>query len=77
MPRVEDPMTETTIDVDGMTCGSCARHIDGALKPLVGVSRVEVLLREHRVVIEHDPAVPTRALVEAIERAGYGARSAT
>lgn len=67
-------MTETTLDVNGMTCGSCVRHIDGALKHLEGVTRVDVRLRERRVVVEHDDRVEPAAIAAAIEGAGYEAR---
>lgn len=61
---------QTTLDVAGMSCGSCVRHIEAALAPLA-VVRVDVDLRKGKVTLQHDDAVPTAALIEAIEGAGY------
>lgn len=65
-------MKETLLKVDGMTCSSCVRHIQAALRKLDGVSEVDVRLREGTVLVKHDATktgVP--ALVEAIRQAGY------
>lgn len=66
-------MNETKLDVKGMTCGSCVRHIDGALKRLDGVAQVDVRLREGRVVVQHRADVAPAAIVGAIEEAGFDA----
>ena len=62
---------KTTLEVAGMTCGSCVRHIQGALGTLAGVNKVEVSLRDGRVTIWHDDNVSTKALIEMLEMAGY------
>lgn len=68
-------MKETTLQVDGMSCPSCVRHIDSALRELAGIDKVDVRLREGTVVVQHDPAsAPVDALVEAVCGAGYDAR---
>ena len=65
---------ETILNVTGMTCGSCVRHVDQALTKVEGVTRVEVRLREGQVRVQHDPALaPVSALIDAIEEAGYEA----
>ncbi|MCB9687964.1 MAG: heavy-metal-associated domain-containing protein [Alphaproteobacteria bacterium] len=59
------------LDVKGMTCGSCIRHIQSALAPL-GVERAEVDLRQGRVTVQHDDrAAPVALLIAAIQQAGY------
>jgi copper chaperone len=69
-------MKETILQVDGMSCPSCIRHIDGALRALDGIAQVDVRLREGTVVVRHDPAsAPVDALVEAVRSAGYDVRS--
>ena len=45
---------QTTLAVEGMTCGSCIRHINKALGELDGVRIVDVKLREGKVVVHHD-----------------------
>jgi copper chaperone len=59
----------SSLTVNGMTCGSCVAHINRALRDLDGVKKVEVLLREGRVLVEHETTVD--ALVETIREAGY------
>lgn len=64
----------TNLVVGGMSCHSCVRHVDHALRDLEGVSAVDVRLREGRVHVEHDPQqAPVAALIEALTAAGYSA----
>lgn len=64
----------TVLDVTGMSCASCVRHVSGALVSLPGVSHVDVALREGRAQIEHDPAqTSVEQLVAAVVDAGYEA----
>ncbi|MDC3961575.1 heavy-metal-associated domain-containing protein [Polyangium jinanense] len=68
-------MKETLLQVDGMSCPSCIRHIDSALRGLGGVEKVDVKLREGTVLVKHDPSsAPTNALVDALGDAGYESR---
>jgi copper chaperone len=60
---------KSSLTVNGMTCGSCVAHINRALRDLDGVKKVEVLLREGRVIVEHETTVD--ALAETIREAGY------
>lgn len=63
---------ETLLDVMGMTCPSCIRHVNAALHDLEGVAKVEVRLRDGRVLVQHDPAVAdVGALIEVLNEAGY------
>jgi copper chaperone len=70
-------MKDTLLKVDGMSCPSCIRHIDSALRGLAGVEKIDVNLREGTVLVKHDPPrAPTNALVEALRDAGYDAVTA-
>jgi copper chaperone len=69
-------MKETLLDVKGMTCSSCVRHIDHALKELDGVQHVEVRMREGRVIVKHAESVDAAKLVGAVKDAGYDAQAA-
>ena len=63
---------ETVLNVQGMTCASCVRHVNAALSEIDGVRQVSVQLREGRVVVQHDPsAAPVASLVDALREAGY------
>ncbi|HEY6558722.1 MAG TPA: heavy metal-associated domain-containing protein [Polyangiaceae bacterium] len=62
----------TVLTVEGMTCGSCVRHVQQALEELIGVSTVVVSLPESKAVVDHQPGVPgTEALLDALREAGY------
>ncbi|MDI1435885.1 heavy-metal-associated domain-containing protein [Polyangium sorediatum] len=68
-------MNETLLHVEGMSCPSCIRHIDSALRGIQGVEKVDVKLREGTVLVTHDPSsAPTNALIEALRDAGYTSR---
>jgi copper chaperone len=66
---------ETTLDVTGMSCGSCVRHVSTVLRSLDGVSNVDVRLKEGKVIVRHDPTKTSAvALVAALDEAGYGSQ---
>lgn len=64
---------ETTFVVEGMTCGSCVRHINQALREVHGVRDVDVRLREGSVLVTHEDA-SRDAMLQAIREAGYEPR---
>ncbi|HET9952880.1 MAG TPA: heavy metal-associated domain-containing protein [Polyangiaceae bacterium] len=63
----------TTLDVEGMSCNSCVKHVNSALRGLDGVQDVQVDLKGGRVSVAHDPKLPTQQLIAALEEAGYPA----
>jgi len=66
---------QTTLEVQGMGCGSCIGHVRQALLALAGVDEVEVRLHEGHVVIRHDPqAVSSSRLAAALGEAGFESR---
>lgn len=68
------PATETTeLSVSGMTCAGCVAHVGKALRKVPGVIDATVNLAAERASVEHAPGVDVRALVAAVEGAGYGA----
>jgi len=67
---------ETILDVHGMSCASCVRHVEQALRKIDGVGAVEVKLHEGKVRVEHDPAKATIArMIEALDEEGYECRA--
>jgi copper chaperone len=63
---------DTILDVQGMTCGSCVRHVTIALEDIDGVEKVDVKLRDGTVAIKHDLVeAPVDTLIEALREAGY------
>ena len=66
-------MQELTLELEGMTCASCAGRIEKRLNGLDGVEAT-VNLATEQATVRRDPAVPVAELVAAVEAAGYGAR---
>jgi copper chaperone len=67
---------QTVLDVEGMSCSSCVRHVEGALCELDGIAAVNVKLKDGKVVVQHDPARTTiDQMVEALSDAGYESRA--
>lgn len=63
---------DTILEVQGMTCPSCVRHVTSALTELEGVGKVDVTLRDGLVVVRHDTAqAPIAQLIDALSGAGY------
>ena len=66
---------ETVLDVDGMSCMSCVRHVEGALRKLEGVDAIEVKLREGKVRVQHDPSkASVKEMIASLDDAGYESR---
>lgn len=66
---------DTILDVQGMSCPSCVRHINSALTGLQGVGEVDVKLRDGIVIVKHDAAqAPVERLIETLEDAGYASK---
>ncbi len=63
---------ETILDVSGMSCPSCVRHINDALRALDGVDKVVVRMRDGKVLVRHDGQKATADhLIAALREAGY------
>ncbi len=66
---------DTILEVQGMTCPSCIRHVTSALSDIDGVDKVDVKLRDGLVHVKHDNAqAPIAQLIEALNEAGYVSR---
>lgn len=64
---------EISLPVTGMTCASCVRRVERGLGKLDGVSEAQVNLATEQATIQYDARrVQPAALVEAVERSGYG-----
>ncbi len=63
-----------TLDVQGMTCDGCARHVASALRGVGGVDEATVpTWQTGRATVIAGSGVPDDALTRAIEAAGYRA----
>jgi len=64
----------STLEVRGMTCNNCVRHVSQALRGLPGVDDVQVDLATGTARVQHDPArASIDQLIAAVEGAGYEA----
>ena len=74
--RRGEPLAQTAaFRVEGMSCGTCVRHVTQALERLRGVVHVDVDLIRHEVSVDHLAEwVGEKRLTEAIILAGYQSR---
>jgi copper chaperone CopZ len=67
-------MTNTTINVDGMTCGHCVNSVTEELSKINGVTSVNIDLHEGEaspVQITSDNEIGDADIAAAVEEAGY------
>ncbi len=66
--------TSLTLFIGGMTCASCVRHVEGALKSVPGVGAVTVNLATGKAAVEYDPTQASIGdLKKVVEDVGYSA----
>lgn len=71
-------MIEKTLNIEGMTCASCAQTIEKATKKLSGVEESNVNLATEKMNIKFDEnVVSLNDIQEAVEKAGYKANIGT
>ncbi len=61
------------LDIDGMTCASCAARIEKKLNKVDGVE-ASVNYATERATVEAPDSLTTAELIAVVEKAGYGAR---
>ena len=67
-------MSETlALRVKGMTCDSCARHVEEALAKVPGVQGVKVSYPEGTARVTAPSSLDPRALIAAVKASGYAA----
>ncbi|KAF5612253.1 Cu2+-exporting ATPase [Fusarium subglutinans] len=67
-------LATTTLQVGGMTCGSCTSAIESGFKGVAGVGTISVSLVMERAVVTHDPEIiPAEKIQEIIEDRGFDA----
>lgn len=65
-------MEQTTLKIEGMTCGHCKSAVDGALRNLQGVQDVHVDLNKGVADVTYNNSeVTTENMKEAVEEQGY------
>ncbi len=73
--KPEDKARTVRLDLEGMTCASCAARIEKKLNKVDGV-HATVNFATEQATVHCDPDVPLEQLLAAVESTGYGARPA-
>ena len=63
-------MPQINLNVQGMTCGSCIKHVTKALESLNGVESVDVDLQSGRVQVSRT-SNQSDDLIHALDEEGY------
>ena len=67
-------MQKEQFDITGMTCSACSARIEKSVGKLPGIKEVSVNLLKNSMVASYDESVlDTAGIVQAVEKAGYGA----
>ena len=67
-------MQKEQFDITGMTCSACSSRIEKSVAKLPGIKEVSVNLLKNSMVASYDETVlDTAGIVQAVEKAGYGA----
>jgi Cu+-exporting ATPase len=70
---MEPDVKTATLDIEGMTCASCASFVEKSLTRTPGVQRAVVNFATEKATIDYLPAQATPAtLKQAVVQAGYG-----
>lgn len=62
---------KTELQITGMTCQRCQRHVEAALRQQPGVTAATVALAAGSATVEHDDRASLAALCAAVVEAGY------
>lgn len=70
-------MQNITLNIDGMTCGGCAKSVTRVLSDLAGVASVDVDWQNGTAQVQFDAAqTDVAALIDAVEGAGFDVQAA-
>ena len=62
---------EKVLNIEGMVCMNCVKHVDKALREIQGIKDVSVHLESKSAQVQMSQDVPDDVLKTAIEDAGY------
>jgi copper chaperone len=62
--------TETTVVIEGMSCGGCVNSLTRVLTAVPGIEPLKIEVGKARLKIDADVATPA-VIAAAIERAGF------
>lgn len=67
----EEKQMVKTLDIEGMMCANCQKHVQKALEGVGGVTQVVVSLEENKATVTTDAGVEDQALIDAVTESGY------
>ena len=62
---------EKILNIEGMVCMNCVKHVDKALREVEGIKEVTVSLADKEARVQLNKDVPDGVLKAVIEDAGY------
>ncbi len=62
---------KTILNIEGMSCEHCVKHVKEALEEMAGVHKALVNLEQKTATVEHDESVAIADMRAAIEEVGY------
>jgi len=72
MYKKEEPMSEKSFKIEGMTCSACAARIERSIKKLDGVKEASVNFASEVLTVDFDEkSLPAAKIEEAVAKAGY------
>ena len=67
-------MKKEKYSVTGMTCSACSSHVEKSVSKVPGMKEVSVNLLTNSMQVAYDETLcDEQLIVEAVEKAGYGA----
>jgi len=62
---------KTILNIEGMSCAHCVKHVKEALESLAGVKSAEVSLENKSAAVDHEDKVSLDTMKAAVVEAGY------
>ena len=62
---------EKVLNIEGMVCMNCVKHVDKALRGIQGIRDVAVSLENKSAQVQMSRDIPDDVLKTAVEDAGY------
>lgn len=64
-------LKKVIVNVDGMSCNNCAKHVNKALSGISGVKEVDVNLEDKQAEVSYEGNIEEEIFKSAIDEAGY------
>jgi len=65
---------KVNLEIQGMTCAHCAKHVEEALTAVPGVQKAKVNLKKEEAKVSAEDHLEIATLLSAVDAAGYSAK---